>query len=227
MPQTSRRKFLGCSCSLLVAPFLPAQPLVEGKSLAAAPLVEPEWREPGQTKDSDYLQKAALRYSAEGRAIVGRNRTCFNNRPLYCEPGTEGVVLAGDRPFVRLLAKPYVLGGFAAAIVRRGSGKWFHDFSEVESRYRCGRMSWRINDSALAGVLVELDAVPLQGAAGICVTIPGRGLKGGRSDGVGFRWRQRRRRCSVAMGSYHAAEPERLQAGGRSSQAGNEPGPGP
>ena len=180
MPPTSRRKFLGCSCSLLVAPFLAEQAPPRGDSrLQAAKLVEAPWREPGQTKDADYLQKAALRYSAEGRAIVGRNRTCFNNRPLYCEPGTEGVVLTGDRPFVRLLAKPYVLGGFAAAIVRSGTGKWFHDFSEVESRYRCGRMSWRINDPALARVLVELDVVPLQGAAGFALRFRAEGLRAG------------------------------------------------
>ena len=43
--------------------------------------------------------------TAEGREIVGRNRTCFNNRPLYCQPQTDGVVLAGDRPFVRLLGQ--------------------------------------------------------------------------------------------------------------------------
>ena len=121
---------------------------------------EPAWREPGQTKDPAYLRTAALRYSAEGREIVGRNRTCFNNRPLYCDPGNDGVVLTGDRPFVRLLAKPYVLGGFSAAIVRGSAGRWFHEYSEVESRYRCGHMTWRICDTALPGTSVTLDVVP-------------------------------------------------------------------
>ncbi len=180
MPKTSRREFLSCSGSLLVAPFLADQAPPSRNSLVQeTTLIEAPWREPGQTKDADYLQKAALRYAAEGREIVGRNRTCFNNRPLYCEPGTEGVVLTGDRPFVRLLAKPYVLGGFAAAIVRDGVGKWFHDYSEVESRYRCGRMTWRINDPTLAGVLVELDVVPLEGAAGFGLRFRAEGLRTG------------------------------------------------
>jgi hypothetical protein len=112
-----------------MAPFLPEQALPRGDSrLQAAKFVEAPWREPGQTEDPDYLQKTALRYSAEGRTIERRNRTRFNNRPLYCEPGTEGVTLTGDRPFVRLLAKPYVLGGFAATIDCNGTGKWYHDF---------------------------------------------------------------------------------------------------
>ena len=47
MPQTSRRKFLGCSCSLLVAPFLPDLAPPRGDSrLQAAKLVEAPWREP-------------------------------------------------------------------------------------------------------------------------------------------------------------------------------------
>jgi hypothetical protein len=148
---------------------------------SAAPFEAP-WREPGQAIDaaaSSYRQKGALRYAADGREIVGRNRTCFNNRPLYCEPGTEGVVLAGDRPLVRLLAKPHVLGAFSAAIVRNGVGKWFHECSEVESRYRCGRMTWRIADPTLPGVVVTLDVVPLQEAAGFALRLKAAGLRGG------------------------------------------------
>lgn len=197
MPKTSRREFLGCGGSLLLGPFLAEQVLGEPASLAAAPLFEPEWREPGQTKDAEYLRTAALRYSAEDREIVGHNRTCFNNRPLYCQPGTDGVVLAGDRPFLRLLANPYVLGGFSAAIVRDGAGKWFHEYSQVESRYHCGRMSWRISDSALVGVSVTLDAVPMAGVAGFALQLQATGLRGedklvwafggARSEGDG-RW---------------------------------------
>ena len=90
---------------------------------------EAEGREPGQVVTPTYLRNGVLRYSAEGREIVGRNRPYFNNRPLYCEPrGGEGVVLAGDRPFLRLCATPYGFGGFSAAIVRRQAGKWFQEY---------------------------------------------------------------------------------------------------
>ncbi|MBZ5565743.1 MAG: DUF4450 domain-containing protein [Acidobacteriia bacterium] len=181
MPQSTRREFLIYSGCLLAAPSLAAHgPSQPGLPVPAAEVNEAPWREPGQTKDAAYLRTAALRYTAEGREIVGHNRTCFNNRPLYCvPPAAEGVVLAGDRPFLRLLAKPYVFGGFAAAIVRGSAGKWFHDYSEVESRYRCGRMTWRIHDPALAGVSVNLDAVPLQGAAGFALRLQAEGLRKG------------------------------------------------
>ncbi len=69
---------------------------------ADQPAGEPIWREPGQIVTADYLTNGVLRYSAEGREIVGRNRTCFNNRPLYCRPHDTGFVLAGDRPMVRM-----------------------------------------------------------------------------------------------------------------------------
>ncbi|MEO7298208.1 MAG: DUF4450 domain-containing protein [Verrucomicrobiota bacterium] len=136
-------------------------------------------REPGQVVTTTYLEKGALRYTAEGREIVMHNGTYFNNRPLYCSPRTEGVVMAGDRPFLRFLAKPYVHGSFSAAIVRDGAGKWFHEYSEVESRYRCGRMTWRITDSTLPEVSVTLDAVPLKDAAGFALRLKVQGQRSG------------------------------------------------
>ena len=200
MSKTSRRKFLRNSGSLLAVPFLSKQAVAEPvPTTPTAMPTEPAWREPGQTKDAAYLRTAALRYSAEGREIVGRNRTCFNNRPLYCDPTADGVVLAGDRPFVRLLNRPHVLGGFSAAIVRDGGGRWFHEYSEVESRYRCGHMTWRISDAALPGVSVTLEAVPLAGVAGFALRLAAAGLVAGdklvwafggaRSDGdVRLQW---------------------------------------
>ena len=140
---------------------------------------EEPWREPGQAVSSAYLKQGRLRYTAEGREIVGRNRTCFNNRPLYCNPGTEGVALAGDRPMVRLLAKSLVCGGFYAAIVRGGQGKWFHEYAEVESRYRCGRMTWHIADTGLPNVRVTIETAPLKDVAGFALKLNASGLQAG------------------------------------------------
>ena len=133
----------------------------------------------GAGGDAAYLRDGTLRYAAEGREIVGHNGTCFNNRPLYCQPNTEGVVLAGDRPLVRLAAKPYVYGAFSAAIVRGGKGRWFHEYSEVESRYRCGRMRWRITDAALPGVPRRSKPCRSKDAAGFALRIAVQGQRAG------------------------------------------------
>jgi hypothetical protein len=175
--KTTRREFLSMSGSLLLAPSVPVW-AEEPQQIAEHALVNPEipWREPGQVKDLAYLKTAQLRYGADDRAIVGHNRTCFNNRPLYCEPQTDCVVLAGDRPFLRLLAEPYVLGGFSAAIRRGDAGRWFHEYAEVETRYRCGSMEWQIRDSALGDAQVVLTVVPLHGSGGFALRFRGQGL---------------------------------------------------
>ncbi len=168
MPQRKQRLFVTTLCGLL------------GVAVATSgPGEEPPWREPGQAVSSAYRQQGTLRYAAEGREIVGRNRTCFNNRPLYCNPGTEGVVLAGDRPMVRLLAKSLIGGGFYAGIVRGGGGKWFHQYAEVESRYRCGHMTWHIADTELPKLGVTIETVPLKDAAGFALKLKATGLQVG------------------------------------------------
>lgn len=178
--KATRREFLNLSGSLLLAPAAPSWASTpEQPSLRVWENAEAPWREPGQVKDSEYLRTGKLRYSAEGREIVGYNRSCFNNRPLYCEPPNDCVVLAGDRPFLRLLAEPYVLGSFSAAILRDGSGTWFHEYSEIESRYRCGRMTWHIMSKSQRDLSVSLTAVPLHGAGGFVLRLHAQGLRPG------------------------------------------------
>ena len=145
----------------------------------SAPVEETPWHEPGGVIDAAFLQNGKLRYGAEGHEIVGKNKTYFNNRPLYCELSTTGVVLTGDRPFVRFGATPYVYGAFSAAVVRGGAGKWFHECSQVESRYRCGRMAWRITDTTLPGVKTTLEAVPLQTPPGFALRFTVEGARAG------------------------------------------------
>lgn len=178
--KTTRREFLSLSGSLLLAPSGSAWAEDPQQSSQRVP-VNPEtpWREPGQVKDPVYLKTAELRYAAADRAIVGHNRTCFNNRPLYCMPQTNCVVLGGDRPFLRLLAEPYVLGGFSLAILRGSSGRWFHEFSQIESRYRCGSLTWHIRDAGLGDAHFIVTVVPLQGSGGFALRFQGQGLRSG------------------------------------------------
>ncbi|MCL5098311.1 MAG: DUF4450 domain-containing protein [Candidatus Omnitrophica bacterium] len=156
--------------------------LASGLSFSSASTVPPEnlpWREPGQGVSAEYLRKGTLRYTAENREIVGRDRTGFNNRPLYGEPRASGLVLAGDRPFVRFCANPFVYGGFAAGIIRGGEGKWFYDCDEIESRYRCGRMTWRVADSSLPAVEAILSVIPLAKVPGFGARLKVKGLRSG------------------------------------------------
>ncbi len=136
-------------------------------------------REPGQVVDADYRRRGVLRFGAEGREIVGLNGPHFNNRPLYCNPCTEGAVLAGDRPFVRLIAKPFVHGALSVAIARGGRAKWLHDFGEIEARYRCGRMEWHCTDVFLADLSVTFTVVPLAVTAGFAARLTASGLRAG------------------------------------------------
>jgi len=137
------------------------------------------WREPGQAVDAAYLRAGKLRYRAEGREIVGTNRGHFNNRPLYCRLNTEGAVLTGDRPLVRLIAKPCLHGALSLAVARAGHASWLHDWAKIESRYHCGRMTWSCTDPSLPGVEVTLTVVPLTDVAGFAAQLYVAGAKPG------------------------------------------------
>ncbi len=137
------------------------------------------WREPGQAVDAAYLRDGQLRYHADGHEIVGRNRAHFNNRPLYCRLNTDGAVLTGDRPIVRLIAKPYLYGALTVAVTRGGRAAWLHEWTEVESRYRCGLMTWHCSDPALPGVKVTFTVVPLTEVAGFAAKLHLTGARAG------------------------------------------------
>ena len=136
------------------------------------------WREPGQAVDAAYLRDGRLRYAPEDREIVGRNGPYFNNRPLYCRLNTDGAVLTGDRPLARLIAKPYLYGALSVGFAREGQSRWLHDFTTIESRYHCGRMTWKCSDPMFVNVEFTLTVVPLCEVAGFAVRIA---LSGGRA----------------------------------------------
>jgi len=137
------------------------------------------WREPGQIVDAVYLRDGRLRYEAENGEIVRRNGPYFNNRPLYCRLNTDGAVLTGDRPLARLIAKPYVHGALALAFIRGDRAVWLQDFVDVESRYRCGRITWRCVDPSLPGVEARFTVVPMTAVAGFAARVEVTGAKRG------------------------------------------------
>lgn len=134
---------------------------------ATAAAIAAMGREPGQVVSPDYLRYGTLRYGAHEREIVGRNGPHFNNRPLYCAQNTEGAVLAGDRPLARLIARPLVHGALAVGFMRGPQAKWLYDFADIESRYRCGRMTWRCTDPLFPRTEFTFTVLPLHGEPGL------------------------------------------------------------
>ncbi len=113
-------------------------------------------------------------YRAEDGAIVQRNGQRFCNRPLYC-PNSMGFVMAGDRPFARLINNNYFGGSLMVAVVRGGKGKWLHQCADVAARYRADRMEWIVTDPMFAGMSASFTVVPLAEGVGLgaCVKISG------------------------------------------------------
>ncbi len=105
-------------------------------------------------------------YTAEGNAFVRHSGDRFNNRPLYDNQIT-GFVIAGDRPLVRFGEKNVLHATFIAALLRGGTAKWLHDFSDVTSSYRADRMEWKLQDTAFGPTVLTLDAVPPANGCGM------------------------------------------------------------
>jgi len=117
-------------------------------------------------------------YVEEQGCIVGRNRPFFNNRPLYGDH-RPAVTLAGDRPHVRFACKPNNYGCLTLAVQRGQAARWFHDFADVTSRYRPGRMEWVIRDPLFTGLTLVMDVVPLAGLDGFAVKLRAEGAQPG------------------------------------------------
>ncbi|MCC6579478.1 MAG: DUF4450 domain-containing protein [Phycisphaeraceae bacterium] len=136
-------------------------------------------REPGQAVSAEQRRGAKLRYGVRDGWIACRNGDGLNNRPLYGNPDTGAVALAGDRPVIRLLASPHVYGAWTLALTRGNRGRWLHEVSPVECRYQCGRMQWLLRGGFGRGVQVEIEAVPLCDDAGVALRVAVAGAKAG------------------------------------------------
>ena len=117
-------------------------------------------------------------YSAENGAIVGLNTGRYNNRPLYIY-NTNGFVLTGDQPIMRLVKNQYLYGTFVAGIEREGKTKWLFDCDQVRSMYYPGRMTWDITDKAFAGLKIHLEVVPQANVQGMAILLKADGLQKG------------------------------------------------
>lgn len=114
-----------------------------------------------------------LIYQPEGDAIIGRNGTRWDNRPLYCN-GREMVVYAGEMP--GLSCK---LGKLRVAVQRGAVHLQLDQFGERVMRYRPGRMEWEVSDPQLPGLSVTMLATTVAEGDGFTVRVKSNGAKAG------------------------------------------------
>lgn len=114
-------------------------------------------------------------YQADGHTIIGRNKSSFNNRPIYGN-NRDDVLIAGDRPIIRFGRQPILYGTLLIGITRSGDGFWLHNAEDITVIYQAGRISWTIEDQRLPGARLTVDAVPVVGNTGVAVRFQGRGL---------------------------------------------------
>lgn len=110
------------------------------------------------------------RYHAEEDAVTGYNLPLYNNRPLYCN-NTDAVILTGDKPFIRFIDAPYILGSFMAGIVHNGNLTWLVDCSDIKMEYRGSNTNWIISDTAQDFPVVKLSVLPTADVIGLSVKI--------------------------------------------------------
>ena len=133
--------------------------------------ISSSWARTSREGLDDYRTPA---YSIEGDALVRHNGDRYNNRPLYCNQ-IQAVVLAGDRPFLRLGSDKWLHAQFMLALVRGDKAKWLQDCSDITTRFRPGCVEWSIRDTDWAGLTLRLEAVtsPTGAGMGVRATVTG------------------------------------------------------
>ena len=115
-----------------------------------------------------------LTYYPEGDAIVIRNGTRWDNRPLYCNQRML-VILAGEMP---RLSSP----GWArctAGVVRGDVRVQLHEFGLRVMRYRPGRIEWELTDPRFPGLTITMTATTAPEGDGFAVQIQSKGAVAG------------------------------------------------
>ena len=115
-------------------------------------------------------------YSVEDTWIVGHNLKNFNNRPLYIN-NTNGFILAGDKPVMRLCRGGEIYGTLSFNFMDMSGTYQLHEFSEIKSMYKNGHMKWVIEDNRKVGLQIQLEVVPDVEEMGMVVKVKIKGAK--------------------------------------------------
>jgi len=112
-----------------------------------------------------------LTYHPDGDAIVIRNGTRWDNRPLYCNQ-RQMVVNAGEMPGLS-----GALGTLRVAVRRGDVQRQLDQCGERVARYRPGRMEWEVSDPKLPGLTVTMLATTIAEGDGFTVRVRSKGAK--------------------------------------------------
>lgn len=117
-------------------------------------------------------------YETVDGAFVSRGSNRFGNRPLYGN-SVYSVVLAGDRPLLRLGTGNHLNGALLLGYRRGDVSLWLHAFEGNEARYVEGRQEWVLSDPKFPGLRLSLTATALAEGAGVAVRLQGEGVGAG------------------------------------------------
>jgi hypothetical protein len=109
-------------------------------------------------------------YKTSGKWIMGYNLNRYNNRPLYIN-NTNGFILTGDKPLIRLAKGDKLYGTLTLSISRDGKTTRIDDFDQIESRFAAGEMEWRLTDSKLGEFVLILRVLPSGNGIGMAVQV--------------------------------------------------------
>lgn len=118
------------------------------------------------------------KYSVIGDAITGTNTGSYNNRPLYVN-NSNAFILTGDQPVAKLAKEQNLYGTFLLGIIRDGNGKWVHQFDQIISEYRPGRMLWKLSDSSYHDLKIILEILPMANTTGMAIKAVTEGARDG------------------------------------------------
>lgn len=122
-------------------------------------------------------------YRPTDDAIVCENGRRFYNRPLYL-PGRRAIVLAGDRPALKLAHLPSEVGCFMLMVRRGKVTRWLHDLPQVTAVFQPNQVAWHVRDKAWPGFEVTVEAAPFAEGVGCAVRLRATGMAPG--DALGW-----------------------------------------
>jgi len=145
--------------------------MLQNSAWSAEPAQNQASAQPAKRDGSSFLP--GLIYHPEGDAIVLRNGTRWDNRPLYCN-GRQMAVFAGEMPGLSC-----DLGKLRVGIRRGDVQLQLDQFGERVMRYRPGRMEWEVRDPKLPGLTVTMAATTVAEGDGFTVRVRSAGAKAG------------------------------------------------